>query len=360
MHNSHRSLQDIDQCLRQLLPETGRKHLLRFLPLAILGVVLSASCHLSRIAAALAFAGKPRTVLQRLRRWIMRSSFTVTELLPELARGFVAYCAADPLPLLVDRTECKHANLLVAAVPLRGRAIPVAAMILPGPKATNATELKQLLEAAAPALPPGATIVVVGDREFGNIPAIQAIHSRGWHFCLRFKNDTWFYDGCGAQWQARDAFTPRRRRLLWSDVHITLQRYGPVQCALAWQEGEDTPWVLVSDLPAEGLRRIYRQRMRIDEMFSDLKERGFDLEATRLRDPDRILRLAVLLCLAYLWLLIVAWHAVRRGLRRHVDPALRRALSYLQIGLRLLHHQPPRLVHSLLQAASRTLRQSEG
>jgi len=360
MHNSHRSLQDIDQCLRQLLPETGRKHLLRFLPLAILGVVLSASCHLNRIAAALAFAGEPRTVLQRLRRWIMRSSFTVAEVLPELARGFVACCAVDPLPLLVDRTQWKHANLLLAAVPFRGRAIPVAAMILPGPKATSATELGQLLEAAAPALPLAANIVVVGDREFGNIPAIRVIRSRGWHFCLRFKNDTWFYDACGAAWQAQDAFAPRRCRLLWPDVHITLQRYGPVQCALAWREGEDTPWVLVSDLPAEGLRRIYRQRMRIDEMFSDLKGRGFDLEATRLRDPDRILRLALLLCLAYLWLLMVARHAVRRGLRRRVDPALRRALSYLQIARRFINHQPPHIVGRLLRAASRTLRQSEG
>jgi len=287
--------------------------------------VLSASCHLNRIAAALAFAGEPKTVLQRLRRWIMRSSFAVTEVLPELVRGFIANCAVDPLPLLVDRTQWKHANLLVAAVPLRGRAIPVAIMILPGPKATSATELGQLLAAAAPALPPTANIVVVGDREFGNTRAIRVIRSQGWHFCLRFKNDTWFYDGCGAEWQARDAFAPRRRRLLWPDVHITLQRYGPLQCALAWQKGDDTPWVLVSDLPAEGLRRIYRQRMRIEEMFSDLKGRGFDLEATRLRDPDRILRLVALLCLAYVWLLIVAWHAVRRGLRRHVDPAIRRA-----------------------------------
>lgn len=359
MHNSHRSLQEIDQCLRQLLPETGKKHLLRFLPLAILGVVLSASCHLNRIAAALGFAGQPKTVLQRLRRWIMRSSFTVTELLPELARGFVACCAADPLPLLVDRTQWKHANLLVAAVPFRGRAIPVAAMILEGPKATSATELQQLLKAAAPALPSRATIVVVGDREFGNIPAIKVIRSRGWHFCLRFKKHTWFYDRCGAEWQAQDAFAARRRTL-WPDVHITLQHYGPVQCALAWQEGEEAPWVLVSDLPAKGLRRIYRQRMRIEEMFSDLKGRGFDLEATRLRDPDRILRLAVLLCLAYLWLLMAAWHAVRRGLRRHVDPAMRRALSYLQIALRFINHQPPHIVRRLLRAASRTLRQSEG
>jgi len=359
MHNSHRSLQEIDQCLRQLLPETGRKHLLRFLPLAILGVVLSASCHLNRIAAALGFAGEPKTVLQRLRRWIMRSSFAVTELLPELARGFVACCAADPLPLLVDRTQWKHANLLVAAVPFRGRALPVAAMILEGPKATSARELGQLLKAAAPALPPTATIVVVGDREFGNIRAIRVIRSQGWHFCLRLKNDTWFYDGSGGEWQARDAFAPRRRTL-WPDVHITLQHYGPVQCALVWQEGEDTPWVLVSDLPATGLRRIYRQRMRIEEMFSDLKQRGFDLEATRLRDPDRILRLAVLLCLAYLWLLMAAWHAVRRGLRRHVDPAMRRALSYLQIALRILKYQPPDMGYRLLRAASRTLRQSEG
>lgn len=353
MHHSRRSLQQIDHCLRQILPEKGRKHLLRFLPLAVLGVILSCSCHLNRIAVALPFAGGAKAVLQRLRRWMMRETFALAEILPLLARAFLSGRVDGPIALLVDRTQWQHANLLYAAVSFRGRALPVAVMILDGPKATNHTELAGLLEQAAVALPREAEVVVVADREFGNIPAIKVIRRRGWHFCLRFKHDTWLYAADGSSWQARDAYPARRSRVLWSALSVTLSRYGPLQVAIYWHQDEDEPWVLVSDLQAERLVGLYRQRMRIDEMFSDLKGRGFDLEATRLRDPDRLLRLAALLSLVYLWLLMVASVAVRRGLRRCVDPAKRRALSYLQIGLRLLRHHPPELAHSLQQAACR-------
>lgn len=354
MHRSLRSQQEIDHCLRQLLPEKGFGRLLSFLPLAILGLMNSGSCHLNRIAAAIGWSGRVKSNLQRLRRWMGRDSFRVAELLPQVARGFVASCALDPLPLLVDRTEWKHANLLVAAVPLRGRAIPVAIMILPGPKATRHTELDELLSIAAKALPADANVVVVGDREYGNIPAIQVIQRRGWRFCLRFKNDTWFEDNKGVKWQARTAFPSPGKSVYWPQVLVTGRRFGALDVAVHWHKGNHEPWVLVSDLPARDLYLIYRKRMWIEEMFSDLKARGFDLEATRLRDPERLLRLTALLCLAYIWMLIVAAKAIRRGLRTRVDPATRRALSYYQIARRIidaLHELTP----PLTKAAARVI-----
>ena len=137
---------------------------------------------------------------------------------------------------------------------------------------------------------------------------------------------------------------------------MTLQRYGPLQVVIYWHQGEEEPWILVSDLPAGQLVGVYRRRMRIDEMFSDLKERGFDLEATRLRDPQRLSQLMGLLCLTYLWLLLAAAVAVRRGWRRLVDPAKRRALSYLQIALRLIQHHPPPTVDYLAAGVARMCR----
>jgi len=336
MHRSLRSQQEIDQCFRRLLPPKGWTRLLRFLPLAIVGLMESGSCHLNDIAAAMSFQGRIKSHLQRLSRWIGRSSFHVAELLPQVARGFVASCGLDPLPLLVDRTEWKHANLLVAAVPFRGRAIPVAIMILSGPKATGHGELTELLSMAAPALPVDANVVVVADREFGNIPAIQAIQRRGWHFCLRFKNDTWLQNEDGDRWQARDGFPPPGKSIYWAQVLVTMRQFGPLNAAVHWHKGNDEPWILVSDLPAGELKRFYRKRMCIEEMFSDLKSRGFDLEATRLRHPQRILRLAALLCLAYIWMLIIATKAIRRGLRKHADPAGPRALSLYKIARRII------------------------
>ena len=347
MHRSLRSQQEIDQCFRRLLPNKGWTRLLSFLPLAVVGLMESGSCHLNDIAAAMSFRGRLKSHLQRLSRWIGRPSFRVAQLLPEVARGFVASCALDPLPLLVDRTEWKHANLLVAAVPFRGRAIPVAIMIFSIRKTTNHTELDQLLSMADRALPEDANVVVIGDREFGDIPAIRAIQSRGWHFCLRFKNDTWLESEDGAKWQARDEFPPPGKSVFWRQVKVTWRRHGPLSVAVHWHKRNDEPWILVSDLPAEKLRRLYKKRMCIEEMFSDLKSRGFDLEATRLRKPDRILRLAALLCLTYIWMLVIATKAIRRGLRKHADPAGQRALSLYKIARRIigpLHELAPPLI----------------
>jgi len=349
MHNSRRSLQEIHHWLRQLLPSRGYKRLLDFLPLAIVGAVFSMSCHLNRIAVALVFAGGHERFLQRLRRWVLRETFVVDEV---LWRAVGACLAPRPAPivLLVDRTEWGDHNLLYAAVPFRGRALPVAVDGLPD-GATHHTRLAALLDHAAPALPPGTPVVVVADREFGNALVLAAIRARGWHFCLRYKHDTWLQTLEGDRWQARDRFPRPGKRVLWSPVLVQEQRSGPWQVAVFWGPGEKEPWVLVSDLPAERLVPLYRQRMRIDEMFSDLKSRGFNLEKTRLTDPQRLVRLARLLALAYLWMLLFAAVAIRRGCRRGVDFARRRALSYLQLARRLLHYRPLELVGPLIRAA---------
>jgi hypothetical protein len=352
MHHSHRSPQGIRHWLQQVLPERGHKRFLDFLPWAILGVVLSTSCHLNKIAVALPEAGLPKIVLQRLWRWLSRPSFRVIELLPLMARPVLARQSEEWLVLSIDRTEWKYANLLYAAVSYRGRALPIGMLLLSGPKATNAEELRQLLAQVAPAVPPEAEVVVVGDREFGNIPAIRVIRSHGWHFVLRFKQDTWLWAPDGSQWRAKDQFPSRGQKALWSGLQVTGHRYGPLQVAIIWATQEPEPWILVSDLPAPTMRRCYRRRMRIEEMFSDFKKRGFNLEATRLRQAERLLRLVGLLSLTYLWLLLAATVIMRRGWRRLVDTACRRALSYLQIALRFLRYQPPERVLALSQAVT--------
>mgnify|MGYP003681947920 CR=1 FL=1 len=353
MHHSRRSPQHMRQWLQQVLPEKGYKRLLDFLPRMILGAVFSSSCHLNRIACAIPQAGMAKSMVQRVRRWIMRSSFRVDEVLPLMAGRFAAVHLSGQIVLSVDRTEWKHANFLYAAISYRGRAIPVALMLLAGPKATNADELRQLLAQAALAIPAGADVVVAGDREYGNVPAIKVIRGFGWHYCLRFRQNTWLHDAEGDSWRAKDRYPARGGKALWSQLRVTGHEYGPAQVAVIWSGNENEPWVLVSDLRAEQLRRVYGRRMCIEEMFSDLKKRGFDLESTRLRDPQRLLNLAALLSLTYLWLLLAATAIIKRGWRREVDRAGKRALSYLQIALRFVRHKPPERLEYLTSAITR-------
>lgn len=353
MRHSYRSVPEIRRWLALCLPATGHAHLLKFLPWTLGAVAQSQSCPLNRIAAALGPLGPVKPGLQRLSRWLSRGSFLTPQLLTRVAAATLTSDASGRLVLLLDRTEWKHANYLCLARPFRGRALPLAYLLLSGPQATHGSELRTLLEPVAQALPPGRSVVIGGDREFGNIPAIRVFRSLGWHFCLRFQQDTWLFDDQGRGWQARRVFPARGERRRWSGLEVTRQRYGPLQVVIYWHLGEEEPWRLVSDLTEGQLVPIYRQRMRLEELFSDLKERGFAWEATRLRDHQRLTQLMGLLCLTYLWLLRAAAVAVRRGGRRGVDPAKRRALSYLQIALRLLHYSDPPQLEYLAAAVAR-------
>lgn len=360
MHHSHRSASQIRRWLAQFLPRRGYKRLLDFLPFLILGMIRSSSCHLSRIGCAVPMMVLAKTSLQRVWRWICRPTLANSQLLPRVVHGIVEAQAMESIIVAVDRTEWKHANYLYAAISYRGRAIPIAVMLLSGPKATNVGELRQLLAQVALGVPPGTQVIIVGDREFGNIPAIRAISKCGWDYCLRFKKDTSMRDVHGNRWRADTCFPKRGSSSLTPDLWVTGHTYGPVNVATIWDHREDEPWMLVSNLPVAQLRQVYRRRMRIEEMFSDFKERAFDLEATRLREPLRLLNLAVLLALTYIWLLIAATTIIKRRLRRTVDPAAKRALSYTQIALRFINNKPPEDVDRIFAATISRYVISEG
>ena len=51
-------------------------------------------------------------------------------------------------------------------------------------------------------------------------------------------------------------------------------------------------------------------------MFRDFKELGFRLETTHLRDPARVSRLLLCVCLAHVWLMKAGVWVSKRGLRR--------------------------------------------
>lgn len=80
---------------------------------------------------------------------------------------------------------------------------------------------------------------------------------------------------------------------------------------------DDEPWYILSDLPADHRAlAAYAVRFHIEEMFRDFKEFGFRRETTHLKDPERVSRLLLCVCLAHVWL-----------------------LSYFQIGWRYLQQQ---------------------
>ena len=87
------------------------------------------------------------------------------------------------------------------------------------------------------------------------------------------------------------------------EVQFTRNAYGPVMVLCCWAKDEAEPLYLVSNLSsAEEAIQYYKKRFRIETFFSDQKSRGFNIQKSHIEDPQRLSRLLIASCLAYIWI----------------------------------------------------------
>ena len=116
------------------------------------------------------------------------------------------------------------------------------------------------------------------------------------------------------------------------NIAITKGTLYPIHLACAWALDSDEPWFIATNLPfpIQALKE-YRRRFGCEELFSDLKKRGFNWEDSLIRDPARFPRLILALALLTVFLLKLGRHL--RLLRYDLEitsPSHRRRLSLFQ------------------------------
>jgi hypothetical protein len=203
-------------------------------------------------------------------------------------------------------------------------------------KKKGATDFKTqaaLLKEVLPLLPQNCPVVLLGDREFRSTSLMSFCKRRGWHFRLRLKCDTWIR--ANRRWfQLRDIPLQPGQKRYFQKVYITKWRQGPYHLAVYWKKDEDEPWYIASDQEASSRTLLeYRKRFHTEAMFSDFKKRGFQLENSRIKIPERVERLLIVVVLAYLFLSQLGLRCIHSGQRRFFEKSKRRFYSLLQLGM---------------------------
>jgi hypothetical protein len=97
------------------------------------------------------------------------------------------------------------------------------------------------------------------------------------------------------------------------------------------------PWAVITDEdPTLQTLWQYAMRFRIEELFLDSKSGAFELEESKVRQPQALERLYLVVALALLFATAHGMAVQLKGLRQRVDPHWERGLSYLKIGVRWL------------------------
>jgi len=320
----------------QLLPGE-RITRVRNLAWLLAGIYQSKSVHLSKVASKIPGKAMLVSITRRLDRFLESPDFRVRDWYEPIVKELIAQRVGQTYRLIVDGSKVGFGHqLLVITLAYRRRAIPLAWMWVRSSRghSTSGRQLA-LLNYIHKLLPGDASVLVLGDSEFGAIEVLKQLNHWGWQYVLRQKSSHWVRENDQSPWTALGSFLTKAGESLWLGKRQLTQLHAYSTHVLAhWKRGEKEPWLLATNLPSfhEALR-AYERRMWIEEMFGDLKYNGFDLESTHLRSVIKLHRLTFAVVLLFLDLLTSGSKVIKHGLRRLVDRSDRRDLSLFRIGL---------------------------
>ncbi len=326
------------QRILQLRPQE-RLTRVRNLAWLITAIFHGRSVQLSPIATKIPARVDLLSVVRRLSRFLDHPAVRVREWYEPIARDWLASAArtTGEIRLMADGTKVGFGHqLLIVCVAFRHRAIPLAWTWGKSSKGhSSACQQLALLKYVHGLIPKGTSVSLVGDSEFGAVEVMRHLKKWHWHYVLRQKaSHQTRVPGQG--WQAFGAVLSQPGQSVWlGKACLTLKPAYSTSLLAHWQVGEEEPWWLATDLPDRATTlATYARRMWVEEMFGDLKGKGFDLESTHLHTTDRLSRLTLAVALLYTWLMDIGGKVIQNGLRAWVDRAERRDLSIFQIGFR--------------------------
>lgn len=328
--------------LEQLFP-AERVTRIRSLAVALLGLYMGQSVHLSKIAAEVPGKAKLLSQERRIGRLLDNAAIVPERWYQSIAMRWLAWSGRKygEIILIVDGTKVSsQRQMLMVALALSGRALPLAWSWVETARGHSSHAQQIALLARVQALVPrGVVVTIVGDSEFGSVAVMRHVaHEWHWNYVLRQKSNNQVRISSQAPWQNFDQLVTHSGSHRFIQQGFLTEKHAWQTHLLAyWKAGEKDCWLLASSFSTmQETIRYYRHRMLIEQMFGDFKGHGFDLEHTRLRHTQRLDRLTLLVCLLYVWLIRTGLMLLISGKKDLVDRNKRRDLSLFQLGVRYI------------------------
>jgi len=235
--------------------------------------------------------------------------------MPEGCRGLVRLAAKASgrcLVVAVDWVDNGPYKVLKAAVPIRGRAVPILFAVYPKwrlKKSQNSFE-EALLELLATLLPARTWTIIIADRGFARAELVGKLRELGMNHVIRVNAKVRFASDRFDDLLSQHGVRPGGHRDLGFGRY-TVRHPVERRVIVRWERGYEEPAILGTDLMWSWRKvvEVFKRRMSIEELFRDEKNirYGWGLRQTKVHTAGRLERLLLVLAFAYLLLLLVGF-----------------------------------------------------
>lgn len=278
---------------------------LQVLAAMVSGVLRQGSSGLTDLARSNPDLKQQASKEKQYKRWLL-NEYTGYEVhyLPYVQRLLEVLGAESNLVFSIDgSTAGRGCMVLMFSVIYRKRAIPVVWTVVRAKKGHLPEQMHcSLLARLAAIVPTDCQVTIVGDGEYDGCDWQADILSYGWDYVLRTSRAKLAGQDC-QDMLPLGWLSPATRQSTFAlpNAYFTQQHYGPVNITV-WHQGKYKEAIyLLSNLDYSPLvTQLYKKRFSIETFFSDQKSRGFNLQRSHLGDPERLAKLLIATCLAYI------------------------------------------------------------
>jgi DDE family transposase len=272
-----------------------------------LAVLVATMLHVRSANLVEVAAGLPRASdrwdmgYQWISRFLANGLVCCDDVMAPFAREILAWLAetGEPIPLILDQTKASdHHQILMLSVRWGERALPLAWRVAETEGAIGFATQQELLEVVAGWLSVGQAVILLADRFYGTPEMICWCCDHGWDYRLRLKGNLVARLGTTRTTTGALALSGGH---YFENIVLTGKRI-TTNLGIIRDPGHTEPWIIAMSAKPGYLTTLgYAARWGIEPMFSDFKSRGFGLQQTHLRYPDRLARLILVMALALYW-----------------------------------------------------------
>lgn len=311
----------------------------------VAGILRSSNVQFRKIAQKLRYNGKKSSLADKFRRFVRNKNIKVDVTFLPFVDMILSALSGQEIVLMIDCTKVGGKCIcLMLSIYYKGRALPLCWQVFKGKKGHSSSELQlELLKNIFPHLQ-GKEVILLGDGEFDSNDVIDWLENQlNWRYVCRTATNIKIFDE--EEWLSLSELSiPDKEEAFFCQVLFTQEAsVGPINIVALWDEEDSRHIFFVTNMETlEEAREWYRLRFTIETLFSDVKGRGFNLDKTRLRHPERVSRLILTVAIAYVFTIGFGIKAV---INRTVEKLIRLGDSWydtyyslFQIGLMHIDH----------------------